>query len=266
MKVHSGDADIYYDVLGDGPDLVLLHAFPTNHNLWRPVAERFAVRYRVVLMDLRGHGDSGVGDGPATMEKHAADVARVCDDASVGKAIFGGVSIGGYVLMEFWRRCRERVAALVLADTKAQADTEEGRAARLKSAEDVERNGPDAFLDGLLPRAVGETTRRARPDLFEATREMARKMTVAGIAAVQRGMAARPDSVPTLATITVPTLLLFGAEDGLTTVADGELMCDHIRGSRLEVIPKAGHFAVFEQQDSAHELIRKFLDSHRTDG
>src|ERR1700730_10273059 len=97
-RIKSAHAEISYDVLGDGPPVILLHPFPVNHEFWLPVAERLATRYRVVLPDLRGHGDSGVGEGPATMEKHAADIARVMDDAEIGRAPLVGVSIGGYVL------------------------------------------------------------------------------------------------------------------------------------------------------------------------
>jgi 3-oxoadipate enol-lactonase len=260
MKVRSDDAEIFYTVLGDGPDVVLLHAFPVNHRLWLPVAERLAVRYRVVLMDLRGHGESSTGEGPASMQKHAADILRVCHAAGVQKAVFGGVSIGGYVLFEFWRQSREQVRALILSDTRPQADTGEVRAGRLQAAEQVEKNGPDQFLDSLLPKLVGESTRRNRPDLVAAARAMMSQMTVAGIAAVQRGMAARPDSVSTLPTIQVPALLLFGEEDTLTPPAEAENMCRQMPRARVCVIPRAGHLAVFEQQDAAHEVLREFLD------
>jgi pimeloyl-ACP methyl ester carboxylesterase len=260
MKITSNDAEVFYEVLGEGPAVVLLHAFPTDHNLWQPVADWLAARYRVILMDLRGHGQSSPGEGPATMDKHAADLARVCDSAIVDKAVFGGVSIGGYVLFEFWRRFRERFSGLILADTRAQTDTEQARMARLQAAETVERHGPDAFLEGMAPKLLGKTTLANRPDLAEALHAMMAKMTVAGIAAVQRGMAARPDSVPTLRTIAVPTLLLFGDEDGLTPVSEGDLMRRDIACSRLQVLPRAGHLAVFEQPDAAHQAIRDFLD------
>jgi len=260
MKVRSDDVDIFYDVLGDGPAVVLLHAFPLNHKLWRPVAERLAARYRVVLVDLRAHGQSGAGNGPATMAKHAADIARVCDDAGIGQAVFGGVSIGGYVLFEFWRRFRDRVRALVLSDTRPQADTEAARAGRLQAAEEVEKQGPAQFLDGLLPKLVGESTRNNRPDIADAVRAMMDETPVAGIAAALRGLAARPDSTPTLATINVPTLLLFGDEDTLTPPAEGEQMRRDIAGSRFQLAPRAGHLAVFEQSEAAHDMLRKFLD------
>jgi 3-oxoadipate enol-lactonase len=260
MKVKSDDTDIFYNVLGEGPAVVLLHAFPVDHGMWQPVAERLAAHYRVVLIDLRGHGDSDPGQGPATMEKHAGDVARVCDAAGVGKAVFGGVSIGGYVLFEFWRRYRQRATALILADTRAQADSEQTRTTRLQAADDVKRNGPDAFLDSLAPKLLGQTTRRNRPDLVAAARAMMDRMTVAGIAAVQQGMAMRPNSVPTLSSIDVPTLLLFGDEDTVTPAADAELMRRSIANSRLQIVPQGGHFSVFERQDDALALTRKFLD------
>ena len=109
QKIKSGDAEIVYGVLGEGPPVILLHPFPVNHEFWLPVANALATRYRLILPDLRGHGDSEVGDGPATMVKHAADIFRVMDDAEVGRAPLIGVSIGGYALFEFWRKHRGRV-------------------------------------------------------------------------------------------------------------------------------------------------------------
>lgn len=259
-RIRSGDAEIAYEVLGKGAPVVLLHPFPAHHEFWKPLAGHLATRYRVLMPDLRGHGDSGVGDGPATMEKHAADVARVCDAAGLGRAVFAGVSIGGYILFEFWRRYRERVSALILSDTRPQADTEEGRANRLKSAEDALQHGPEPFIDGMLPKLLGESTRRRRPDLVQSAKRMMMKMSAEGIAQVQRGMAARPDSVETLKTINAPTLLLVGSEDTLTPVPDAELMRQHIAGSLLRVIPGAGHYAPFEQSEATLPLLRQFLD------
>jgi 3-oxoadipate enol-lactonase len=256
----SDDAEIAYEVMGDGPPLVLLHPFPVNRRFWLPVAELLATRYRLILPDLRGHGESGVGSGPATMEKHAADIARLCDRVGVGRAVFAGVSIGGYILFEFWRRYRDRISAFIFADTRAAADTEEGRAGRLKSAEDVEQRGPAAYIDGLLPKLLGETTRTNRPDLAEAARKMMLQSKVAGIAAVLRGMAERPDSTPSLKTIHVPTLVLNGSEDVLTAEADAAVIHNGVSGSRLEIIPKGGHYAVFEQHEAAARAIRGFLD------
>ena len=259
-QLRSGDAEIAYRVLGEGRPVLLLHPFPANHEFWLPVARVLAARYRVILPDLRGHGDSGVGDGPATMEKHAADLARVMDDADVGRAPLVGVSIGGYVLFEFWRRHRGRVAALGLCNTKAPADSAEARAGRLQAAADVLDRGTEPFFESMIPRLLGKTTRETRPDLVEGALRMMRKMSPEDVAQVQRGMADRPDSVETLKTIDVRTLLLTGDEDILTGLNEAELMRQHISGSQLRVIPKAGHYSPWEQPEEAGKLLRQFLD------
>ena len=259
-RIRSGDAEIAYEVLGNGPPLVLLHPFPAHHGLWLPAAQSLISRYRVVLPDLRGHGDSEIGDGPATMEKHASDLARVLDDAGVGRAIFCGVSIGGYILLEFWRRYRGRVAALGLCCTRAQADTDEARNTRLKNADLVLERGTEWFVDLMAPKLLGKSTQEARPDLVADARRMMLQMSPQDIAQVQQGMAARPDSVTTLKTINVPALVVLGEEDTLIPLSDGELMRQHIANSRLAVIPKAGHFAVWEQPETVGKLIRQFVD------
>ena len=259
-QIKSGDAEIFYWVVGDGPAVVLLHPFPVNHEFWLPVAEVLSARYRVVMPDLRGHGDSGIGEGPATMEKHAADIAHVMDDADIGRAPLIGVSIGGYASFEFWRESRGRVAALVLCNTKAPADNAEARAARLQVANDVLERGTEPFFEAQIPRMLAKTTLQARPDLAEGALRMMRQMSREDVAQVQRGMAERPDSVDTLKTINVPTLLVTGDEDILTGVNEAELMRSHIPGSQLRVIPKAGHYSPWEQPEEAARIFRQFLD------
>ena len=264
MRLSSDDAEIFYTVMGDGPPVVLLHPFPANHKVWLPAAELLAGRYRLIVPDLRGHGQSSAGAGPATMQKHAADLIRLAEACGVGRAVFTGVSIGGYILFELWRRHRERVSGLILCDTRAGADTDEGRSNRLKVADDVEKQGPVPFIDSMIPKLLGDTTRTTRPDLVERARKMMLEMSAAGIAAVQRGMAARPDSVADLKTINVPTLVMVGAEDTLTPLSEAESMQREIAGSRLQVVPRAGHYAVFEQHEAAGKAIRGFLDGIKT--
>lgn len=261
MQVRSGDANIFYEVRGKGPDLVLLHTFPVNHHIWDPIAEKLATRYRVIAPDLRGHGDSETGDGPATMAKHAADVLKICEEMGVGRAVFCGNSIGGYVMFELWRQQRERIRAMVLCGTKAAADDIDARNNRLKVAETVEKEGPEQFIEASLQRLLGESTRRNRLDIVERARNMMRKMTVKGIAAVQRGMAERPDSVPTLATIDVPALVIVGDEDVATPRAEAEVMVRGIRGSRLAVVGGAGHYVPLEKSEEVHGLLREFLQA-----
>jgi len=247
-------------MLGDGSPVVLLHPFPVNHKFWLPVAEQLSTRYRLILPDLRGHGESDIGEGPATMAKHATDIARVMDDADVGRAPLIGVSIGGYAIFEFWRRFRGRAAALGLFNTKAPADNTEARAARLQAANDVLDRGTEPFFESMLQKVLGMTTRENRPDLVDDALRMMNEMSPEDVAQVQRGMAERPDSVDTLKTINVPTLLLTGDEDLMTGVNEANLMYQHIGGSQMKVIPKAGHYSPREQPEEATKLLRQFLD------
>jgi len=263
-SIRSGDAEIFYEVLGSGSPVVLLHPFPANHELWLPAAQHLISRYQVILPDLRGHGESEIGEGPATMQKHASDVARVMDELEIGRAAMAGSSIGGYVLFEFWRLYRGRVATLMLCNTKAPADAPAARAARLQTAAEVLERGVEPFVDSMLPRLIGETTRRSRPDLMEAARRMMLKMSPEDISLVQKGMAERPDSVPTLKTINVPTLIVTGDEDVITGMPEAQAMQQNISGSQMRVIRKAGHFAIWEQADEVGKSLRQFLDGvHR---
>lgn len=260
-RLRSDDAEIVYQIEGSGPPVVLLHPFPCHHEFWNPIVPALGSRYRIIRPDLRGHGDSDIGEGPAFMAKHAADLARVMDAAGVGKAVLVGCSIGGYILFEFWRRYRARVAALAICDSRPQPDSAEARANRLKSAADVLDQGTEPFFETMIPRLIGRTTVSTRPDLVAGAHRMMRKMSAEDVSLVQRGMAERPDSVGDLKTINVPTLIIIGEEDILSTVADGELMRQQIPGSQFKVIPKAGHYAPYEQPDAVGPLLCQFLDA-----
>jgi len=261
IQIKSSDASIAYQILGTGPPVVLLHPFPAHHELWLPAANALISRYQIILPDLRGHGDSDAGEGPATMEKHAVDLARVLDHAEVGRAPFAGVSIGGYALFEFWRRYRERVAALALFNTKAPPDSPDAKTSRLQAAADVLERGTEPFFESMVPKLLGQTTRDSRTDLVDGAWQMMRKMSPESVAQVQRGMAERPDSVPDLKTINVPTLIVTGDEDVLTGPPEAELMRQNIPSSKLKVIRRAGHYSPWEQPGEAGQLLRQFLDS-----
>jgi pimeloyl-ACP methyl ester carboxylesterase len=260
-RIVSGDAEIAYAVVGSGRPVVLLHPFPVHHEFWLPAAQALETRYRLIMPDLRGHGESGAGEGTATMARHAADIVKVCDQEGVGQAAFVGVSIGGYVLFEFWRQYNARIGVLALCNTRAQAETSESRAARLRSAAEVLEHGTEPFVETMLGKVFGKTTLDARPDLVDAGRRMMRKMSATDISLVQQGMADRPDSVATLKTIKVPTLIVAGEEDRASSIADAELMRQHITGAQLKVFSRAGHYAIFEQPENAGTVIRQFLDA-----
>lgn len=260
MLVRCNDTDLFYTTLGTGAPVVFLHPFPANHRFWLPVAAALSDHYRIILPDLRGHGQSAPGDGAATMAKHAEDIVRICDDCGIGRTAFVGCSIGGYVLFEFWRQFRNRVSALVLSNTRASSDTDEARKSRLQSASEVVERGPEWFIDGMIPKLLGETTRSNRPDLVADAKRIMMQSTAAGISAAQQGMAERPDSVPTLATISVPTLIVGADEDQGSPLEHAQQMHRGIRNSQLRVIRKAGHYAAFERPEEFAAVLREFLD------
>ena len=261
-QVRSGDAEIAYEILGSGPPVILLHPFPTNHVLWLSAVQSLTSSYQLILPDLRGHGDSEIGEGPALMEKHAADIARVLDDARIRRATLVGNSIGGYAIFECWRRWKERITGIILCNTKAQADTPDARATRLQSAKDILERGTEPFFASQATRLMGKTTQALRPDLVDGALRMMRKMSAEDVAMVQRGMAERPDSMPILKTMHVPTLVITGAEDELTGLPEAEALHKNIPRSELKIVAKAGHYSPWEQPEEIGRLLRQFLDAH----
>ena len=260
MYIRSDDIQLYYEKLGAGFPVVLLHPFPVHHEFWKPITARLSSRYQLLLPDLRAHGLSDVGNGTATMAKHAEDLKHLLDAEQLVRAVFVGVSIGGYILFEFWRKHRGRVQALVLSSTRAEADTEQGRANRLKSIEDSRLHGTAPFLDAQMQVLIGESTRRNHPEIAAQARRMMEKMTVSGLVALQLGMAERPDSVADLRDIDVETLVIAGEEDTLTPLANAQVIQQHIGAARLSVIPKGGHYAAFENPTEFARVLRQFLD------
>jgi pimeloyl-ACP methyl ester carboxylesterase len=193
------------------------------------------------------------------MQKHARDILRVCDENRVHRAVFIGCSIGGYINFEIWPQARERVKGFVFIDTKAPADSPEAQANRLKAAEDVLTRGPELFVEGLLPKLVGRSTRANRPDIVTSVRSMIMEAPAAGIAAAQRGMAERPDSTSLLPAISVPTLVVFGDEDDVP-LAEGEAIRSGIPGAEMRVIEKAGHYSPFEKPEETGRILREWLE------
>jgi len=252
--------EIAYAEAGRGAPVVLLHGFPFNRTLWREQAAALAGRFRVITPDLRGHGESAAGAGPATMEEMAADVAALLDELKVGRAVVGGLSMGGYVTLAFCRQFPERVRALVLADTRAQADAEEARRAREETARRAEREGMEPIADSMLPKLVAPATLGARPEVVARVREMILATRPEGAAAALRGMAVRRDQTGWLPEISVPTLIVVGREDALTPPADSETMRAKIEGARLEVIEGAGHVSNVERPAEFNRALESFLD------
>jgi len=250
--------------------LLLLHAFPLNARMWERQLSRFAERgWHVVAPHFRGLGsDSGDGSPGSkardlpSIDDYAGDVIDLLDGLHAHEAVVVGLSLGGYVALAMLRLAPRYIQALVLADTKAQADTAEGAANRQRMIDLVRERGVDAIADELVPKLLGDTTRHNQPDIAELVRAIARENSVDGIARALAVMMTRPDSTPLLAAIHVPVHVIVGAEDALTPPALSEAMQRDIAGATLTIVPNAGHLSNLENADRFDEALAEFLD-HR---
>jgi pimeloyl-ACP methyl ester carboxylesterase len=256
MKLRVAGAELACEVTGAGPALLLLHAFPLGLSMWEPQAAALADSHQVIRFDCRGFGGSPPGDGLLTMERIADDAAGVLDRLGLASAVICGLSMGGYAALAMVRRHPERIRGLVLADTRAGADSPEARANRAAQAEKVRRDGASAIADAVLPKLLGATSHRERPELVARVRRTIEANPPRGIADALAGLAARADSTPTLREIRVPTLVVVGEEDAITPRPDAEALQRGIAGSRLTVIPRAGHLSSLENPDEFNGNLR----------
>ena len=253
------DAEVRYDVTGEGLALLFLHAFPLGLALWDGQAASLADAARVVRFDARGFGGSTLVDGPLTMDRIADDAAALLDHLRIDRAVVAGCSMGGYAAFAMVRRHPGRVRALVLGDTRAGADSPEARAGRAALAERVLAGGATVASDAFLPKLLGATTQRDRPELAVRVRSLILRNAPQGIASALDGLGARADSTPTLADIRVPTLVVCGEEDTLTPPSEAEAMARAIAGAELAILPGAGHLASLENPAGYDLALRAFL-------
>ncbi|HVF03710.1 MAG TPA: alpha/beta hydrolase [Frankiaceae bacterium] len=245
---------------GRGPAVVLLHAFPLNASMWAPQREALAGDYRVICPDQRGFGGTQLGHDEPSLDEVADDVVAMLDARKVDRFVLGGLSMGGYVAMALLRRHPERVSGLVLADTKASADSPEAAANRLRIADAVVEAGNASLLvDEVLPKLLGTTTRESRPLVWGRIKALVERAPAYAVAWAQRAMAARPDSFDTLRSVTVPALVVVGDEDQLSTPEEARAMADALPDARLVTIPLAGHLTNVEAPEEFTATLLEFL-------
>jgi 3-oxoadipate enol-lactonase len=240
--------------------VVLLHGYPFNRSLWNEQASALGNSYRVITPDLRGLGESESTPGPATMNRMAQDVAALLDHLEISRAVVGGLSMGGYVALAFYKQFPSRVRSLILADTRAQADTEEGKQTRFQQADKALAEGMAGIADSMLPKLLTPETVSKRPEVVKRVRDMMLKTKPEGAAGALLGMAEREDQTALLSQVSCPTLILVGREDPITPVADSEKMHREIAGSRLVVIENAAHVSNLERTDQFNEELMRFLN------
>jgi pimeloyl-ACP methyl ester carboxylesterase len=253
-RVESGPAD--------GPPLVLLHGFPFDHSIWDHQRAELSDRRRVVALDLRGHGRSATAETDFAIDRQADDVLETLDTIGLtGPVALGGLSMGGYVALSIAARHPERLRALLLIDTRAAADAPEAAANRLALASRLEAEGSaEPVAQAFLPRLFGPLTHQRNPGAVEAVGRLIRATPLATLAGCLRAMAARPDRTADLATIRIPTLVVAGEHDVITTPEEARGMAEALPLGRLAIIPEAGHLTCLENPEAATGVLHAFLD------
>jgi pimeloyl-ACP methyl ester carboxylesterase len=245
--------------------VVLLHAFPLSSAMWRAQHEGLGtaagVDIDLITPDLPGFGAAPPSDEQPDLGVLAESVLALLDERGLRQVVLGGLSMGGYVAMEILRRRPSVVSALVLADTKASADTPEARDRRLQTAGRLEQDGSPRVLLDMLPAILGETTRRLQPDLVDGVRAETERADPAAAAWAQRAMAARPSYFETLESADMPALVVVGAEDTTTPLADARAMADALPKGRLEPIDHSGHLSALEAPKAFNQAVGDFLRS-----
>jgi pimeloyl-ACP methyl ester carboxylesterase len=227
--------------------------------MWTPQEAALASQFRIITLDLRGHGESDAPLWRYTLDQAADDVRGLLDYLSIGQAVFVGLSMGGYILFAFYRKYAERVKGLVLCDTRPQADTAEGIQARFEMAQIAYTQGTRVIADIMIPKLLSPATIQTRPELVQQVRTMIEGNKVSGIAGDLMAMAERLDSIPLLEQISCPAQIIVGELDVPTPPSDAKLMADRIPNARLAIIPGAAHLSNLEQPDLFNETVRSFV-------
>lgn len=245
---------------GTGTPLLFVHGFPLDHSMWSGQIDGLADECRVIAPDLRGFGASGVTAGTVTMEQFADDVAALLDSLAIAEPIvFCGLSMGGYVAWQFALRHKQRLAKLIVSDTRAVADSAEAAAGRLKMAEKVLVEGSQVAAEAMQPKLFGPHTQAQQPQIVESTRQVMLRTKPEGIAAALRGMAQRPDVTTRLSEIAVPTLVICGQYDGISPPTEMRGISEKLPHARFVEIPDVGHMAPLEAPTLVNQEIRQFI-------
>lgn len=250
--------EIGYDESGTGMPVLFVHGFPHNRSLWSPQLQGLTAQARCLAADLRGFGET-TATPPYSMDRYADDLAGLLDVLHVERAVIAGLSMGGYVAFAFWRRHPQRVRGLVLCNTKAGADNEEAKVKRRSLMAVARDQGSSAVADAVLAGMLGKSTRSKRPEIVNEVHRMISSSPTDGVIGALQAMMDRPDSTATLATISVPTLIVTGDEDTIIPIDDVRALHAAIRGSTLEVISGAGHLSNLERPAAFNHLVSEFL-------
>ncbi len=252
----------FYTDDGSGLPLLFIHAFPLNSSMWRAQRRDLSTFFRVLTFDLPGFGRGGAFPDTFSLDDAADMAVKLLDDRGIDRAVVCGCSMGGYIALSILRRHPERLTGLVLANTRATADSDAGRANRTRQAKSVRAGELQALRDEMLGKLLGETTVSSAPEVVRCVEDILQHATPEGTAGMLEAMAARPDSMTALAETRLPVCVISGAEDVLIPAAEAEAMHGVLRNGEMNVIPNAGHLCCLERPVRFNTAIRSFLQTH----
>lgn len=248
---------------GDKPHslpLVLVHAFPLNRHMWRYQLDDLSDLTPVFAPDLPGFGESPVLNENPSMTAYAMELDIFLNERGIKKAVLGGCSMGGYILFEYWRQNPQRVAGMILCDTRAEADTNEAREKRQKNIDLIQNEGLHPLAEAMIGGLLGQESQENRLDLKKEIHDAIVSNPVTGVAHALQALSDRPNSTKTIQTVTVPCQVIVGEQDTLTPPDLARMMHDALPHSSLHVIPRAGHLSPLEQPEMVNKAVRKFLE------
>ncbi|MEO8339644.1 MAG: alpha/beta hydrolase [Nitrospirota bacterium] len=262
MKAHVNGITIAYNDRGIGLPIVFLHVFlhvfPLNLTMWEPQENALSSQSQIITIDLRGHGESDAPLWRYTLEQSAGDVNALLNQLAIQQTLSVGFSMSGYILFAFYQKYVTRAKGIILANTRAQADTEEGKDGRFQMAQTAYNKGSASIADIMLPTLLSPATIQPRPEIVQHARAMIKGNQISGIAGDFMAMAERPGSIPLLKQITCPTQIIIGELDQASSQSVAKLMADLIPNARLAIIPNAAHLVNLEQPDTFNEIVATF--------
>lgn len=261
-NINLGELSLNVVDQGVGQPLLLIHGFPLDHTMWQFQIEDLSRDFRIIAPDLRGFGSSDLNDNPMSMAQFADDLERLLTALEVDSPVsVCGLSMGGYIAWEFWRRHPQRLSRLILCDTRAAGDNAETQNTRRSTAERVLRDGTDFLAKMMIPKLFAQETLEQKSALVEATRQVLLDTSPTAIAAALNGMAERKDATDWLSEIRIPALLLCGVADSITPTDEMQQIAKTIPEARYVTIPQAGHMAPLENPQVCNRELRNFLEA-----
>jgi 3-oxoadipate enol-lactonase len=246
-----------------GLPIIFIHGFPFSLEMWKPQLSELSAGFRLISYDIRGHGASAVGDGQYTIDLFADDLIALIDYLSIKRPVLCGLSMGGYIALRTFERHPERIGGLILCDTKSESDTNEAKTKRFATMKIIKESGIDLFAGEFVKSVFCENTFSHKPEIVDEAIQIIRRNSPLGICGAILALASRTDTTQILPSINVPTCIVAGEHDRLTPPAVAESMHKVIPGSKMHVVPNAGHMCNIENSGEFNNILLSFLKTFK---